>query len=309
MPVVLLNCIPMVADAAPGSYNMGPKQVMDVLTERTRAIICAHIAGEPVDMDPILKTARSRGIAVIEDCAQAHGARYKGRLAGSMGDLGAFSCMSGKHHATGAQGGVVFTKNEELYWKAKRFADRGKPFNITPATTNVVAGLNLNLNDLSAAIGRVQLRKLPGIVAARRRAAEGIRAGLKDSRAVSLGWQVPKTESSYWFMRIHVDCSKLKVDKNQFAKAVAGEGIPVNATYRHIPSEAKWFRDRAVFGKSGWPWTCPAYKGDPDRQFPCPNAVESTDTHFNVSVHENYGDEEVQDIVEALLKVEKAYLK
>jgi len=227
-----------------------------------------------------------------------------------MGTFGAFSTMSGKHHATGAQGGVVFTKDEDLYWRAKRFADRGKPFNITPATTNVVAGQNLNLNDLSAAIGRVQLKKLPAIVAGRRKAAEAIRAELaKKAKAVSVGWQVPRSESSYWFMRIHLDLPKLKVDKARFVAALGAEGVPASVSYRHIPSEAKWYRDRAVFGKSGWPWTCPAYKGDPDRKFPCPNAIESTDTHFNMSVHENYGEQEVRDIVEALLKVEKAYLK
>ncbi len=309
MPVALLNCVPMVCDAAPGSYNLGPKQVMDVLTDRTKAIICAHIAGEPVDMDPILEIARKRGIHVIEDCAQSHGARYKGRLVGGIGDLGAFSCMSGKHHATGAQGGVVFTRSEELYWRAKRFADRGKPFNITPPTTNVVAGLNLNLNDLAAAIGRVQLRKLPRIIEARQRVAEGIRVGLKDAKAVSLGWQAPDTQSAYWFMRIHVDATQIKVDKNRFAAAVGAEGIPVAATYRHIPSEALWFKNRAVFGKSGWPWTSPAYKGDPNRQFPCPNAIAATDSHFNLYIHESCGDPEVRDIVEALLKVERAYLK
>jgi len=143
MPIPMLNCVPVIADAHPGSYNMGPEQLEDVLTERTRAVIVAHIAGEPADMDPIMEVARSRGIPVIEDCAQAHGAIYKGRLVGTMGDIAAFSTMSGKHHATGAQGGVVFTHDEDLYWEAKRFADRGKPFN-TDSGSNVRMGLNLN---------------------------------------------------------------------------------------------------------------------------------------------------------------------
>lgn len=308
MPVALLNCVPVVADAAPDSFNLGPDQLLEVLTEHTRAIIVAHIAGEPADMDPILQIAQERSLPVIEDCAQAHGARYKGKLVGSFGDFGAFSTMSGKHHATGAQGGVVYTRNEELYWKAKRFADRGKPFNLD-SPTNVAAGLNLNSNELSAAIGRVQLRKLPSIVAARQKVAEGIRQGLCESAAVSLGWQVPDTEPSYWFLRLHVDCSKLTVDKNRFAEAVAAEGIPVGISYRHIPSEAAWFRERRVFGKSGYPWTCPDYKGDRNRAFPCPNAVAATDSHFLISVHENYGEQETRDIVAAVLKVERAYAR
>jgi dTDP-4-amino-4,6-dideoxygalactose transaminase len=306
MPVALLNCVPVVADAAPNSFNMGPEQLRAVLTEHTRAIIVAHIAGDPADMDPILAIARERRLPVIEDCAQSHGARYKGRFAGAMGDIAAFSTMSGKHHATGAQGGVVFTRSEELHWRAKRFADRGKPFNLE-SSSNVVAGLNLNSNDLAAAIGRVQLRKLPAIIAARQQIAAAIQEGLREAKAVSLGWQVPESESAYWFLRFYVDPSAVRVTKDEFARAVAAEGIPVGATYRHIPSEAEWFRERRVFGRTGYPWTCPDYKGDRNRTFPCPNAVAATEHHFIMSIHENYGTEEVRDIVAALLKVEHTY--
>ena len=189
MPAALLCQVPVVADAAPGSFNAGAEQIEEVLTPPTRAIVVAHIAGEPADMTPILALAEERGIPIIEDCAQAHGARYKGQLAGSLGTVAAFSTMSGKHHATGPQGGVVFTRDEELCWEAKRFADRGKPFN-TDATSNLRAGLNLNGNDLSAAIGRVQLKKLDAMIAKRRQVAAQIAEGIAECKAVRLGWQV-----------------------------------------------------------------------------------------------------------------------
>ncbi len=99
MPVPLDHCIPVVADSVPGSYNTGAEQIAARLTERTRAIIVAHISGIPVDMDPVLELAKRHGIPVIEDCAQAHGATYKGRIVGSLGDVSAFSTMFGKHHA------------------------------------------------------------------------------------------------------------------------------------------------------------------------------------------------------------------
>jgi dTDP-4-amino-4,6-dideoxygalactose transaminase len=216
--------------------------------------------------------------------------------------------MSGKHHATGAQGGVVFTKDEALYWEAKRFADRGKPFNVT-APSNVRIGLNLNSNDLSAAIGRVQLKKLPRIVKRRRAVGERIKKGLARAKAVSLGWQVPDTECSYWFLRVQLDLGKLKVTKQEFCAALSAEGIPNTVSYRHIQSESVWFRERRTFGTSGYPWTCPDYKGNPDWQFPCPNAVAATESCFITGVHENYGKEEADDIVKGLLKVEKAYLR
>ena len=308
MPVALQNLVPMVADAAPGTFNAGADQIEAVITPHTRAIIVAHIAGEPADMDPILELAKARNLPVIEDCAQAHVAKYRGQYVGTMGTIGAFSTMSGKHHATGAQGGVVYTKDEDLYWRIKRYSDRGKPLN-TDAKSNVRASLNMNGNDLAAAIGRVQLRKLIGITQRRRKAAEGIRDGIKHLKAVSMGWQVPDSEPVYWFMRFHVDASKLTVDKAGFVKALTAEGIPATLAYRHIPSEAIWFKERKVFGSSDYPWGLPDYRGDRHATFPCPNAVEATDTHFTMPVHENYSPEEVADIVKALEKVEKAYLK
>ena len=308
MPAALLCQVPVVADAAPGSFNAGAAQIEAVLTPHTRAIVVAHIAGEPADMTPILALAAERGIPVVEDCAQAHGARYKGRLAGSLGAVAAFSTMSGKHHATGPQGGVVFTRDEELCWEAKRFADRGKPFN-ADAASNVRAGLNLNGNDLSAAIGRVQLRKLDAIVAQRRRVAAQIAAALAECQAVRLGWQVPESEGAYWFMRFRVDAAKLRVGKDGFARAVAAEGIPVTATYRYIPSEAIWFKERRVFPGSDYPWGLPAYRGNRNAQFTCPNAVAAVESNFILSIHENFAAQVVADIAEAFAKVERAYLR
>jgi dTDP-4-amino-4,6-dideoxygalactose transaminase len=308
MPVALLNLVPVVADAHPGSFNAGAAQIEAVLTTHTRAIIAAHVAGEPADLDPILELARSRKLPLIEDCAQSHGARYQDRLAGTMGTIAAFSTMSGKHHATGPQGGVVYTRDEELYWKAKRFSDRGKPFN-TSSSSNVRAGLNLNGNDLAAAVGRVQLRKLEGIIAQRRQVAGRIIAGLEQLKAVDPGWEVPGSEGAYWFMRLRVDASLLRVDKDTFARAVAAEGIPVTPSYRHLPAEALWFRQRRVFPPSDYPWGLPAYQGDRKAVFPCPNAVAAVESHFLLAVHENYADQEVADILAALRKVEAAYLR
>ncbi len=310
MPVAMLNCIPIVADARPGSYNVGPAQIEGCLSERTSAIVVAHICGEPCDMDPILELARARNIPVVEDCAQSHGARYKGRLVGTFGDVAAFSTMSGKHHATGAQGGVVFTRSEETYWEARRSSDRGKPFGLQGVSSNVQAGLNLNLNDLSATIGSVQLPRLEGFVAGRRRAAAAIFEGLKQSRVVSPGWQPEGAEASYWFLRLHVDASKITVSGDAFASALGAEGLPVGASYRGaLQAHAKWLVERRAFGSSHYPWSAPEYKGDPNRQFPCPNAVAVTDSDFNLYLHERCGEQEVADVLAAIAKVEAAYLK
>lgn len=308
MPIPMLNCVPIIADANKNSYNMGPDQIEAVITERTKAIVVAHIFGEPADMDPIMEIAKSKGLFVIEDCAQAHGALYKGRLVGTFGDLSAFSTMSGKHHATGAQGGVVFTRNADLYWEAKRFADRGKPFNTT-FSSNVRIGLNLNSNELSATIGRVQLRKLPRIIEGRRNFVRSLAEKIKDLKSITFGWMPDNCESSYWYIRMHIDLDKLAVSKDQFVNALSAEGIPCFASYRHIPCEAKWFVEKNTYGKSGYPWTDPNYKGDRNPSFSLPNCIEAIETHFNLVVNENYGEQEAIDYADALHKVESAYLK
>jgi perosamine synthetase len=306
MPVIFNSCIPVFADADPRSYNTSVGEIEKVLTDRTRAIVVAHIAGEPVDMDPIMELAKRKNLFVIEDCAQAHGALYKNRLVGTIGHIAAFSTMSGKHHATGGQGGVVYTRDEELSWKGRRFADRGKPFNLE-SSGNVVAGLNCNLNDLSAAIGSVQIPKLPDAIRRRRRVGETVRQGLAADGAVRVGWQVPETQGVYWFLRIFVALDKLRVGKEQFCKAVEAEGVPVNPSYRHIPAEAPWHRGRVGLGNSGFPWSAVDYKGVGTDVCDLVGAIAATDSHFNIHFHERYGDREAQDIVSALLKVANAY--
>ncbi|MHC4715850.1 MAG: DegT/DnrJ/EryC1/StrS family aminotransferase [Planctomycetota bacterium] len=309
MPVPLVNCIPVPADAAPGSFNIGADQIAERLTDRTSAIILAHIAGLPADMDPIMELAESRGIPVIEDCAQAHGATYKGRQVGTFGALAAFSTMSGKHHATGGQGGVVYTRDEGLYWRCRRASDRGKPFGLEGATSNVIASLNLNIDELSAAIGRAQLARLPEIIAARRRWAMAVAQGCLSLDAVRLATGLPETEGVFWFLQFSLDADRLGVDKLTFVQALAAEGLPVGASYYHAQSEADWFRNRAVFGTSGYPWTCPLYQGDRDAEYPLDNAKAADARHFRMSFHENWTQREVADTLEALRKVESAYLK
>ncbi|MBN1437180.1 MAG: DegT/DnrJ/EryC1/StrS family aminotransferase [Sedimentisphaerales bacterium] len=309
MPTVLVGCVPVVADTDEKSYNVGAAQIEAAITERTKAVVVAHIGGEPVDMDAVMALARKHNLYVVEDCAQAHGAKYKGKYVGSFGDIAAYSTMFGKHHCTGGQGGVVYTRNEELFWQAKRFADRGKPFNLDTAS-NVRAAINCNLNDLSATIGSAQLKKLVSIVARRRKVGETVKAELaRKGSVVQVGVQEPETECSYWFLRLALDVAGLKVDKAAFCEALTAEGIPAGLSYRHIPAEAVWFKERVGLGNKGYPWTCSDYKGPREPQYRIDNAIKVTDKHFNIGIHEGCGEQEIADILAAIDKVEKAYRK
>lgn len=307
MPIPLLGCVPMVADAEPGRYNTGPEQVAELISPRTSAIVVAHIAGEPVDVEGVLAVAAEKGIPVIEDCAQAPGAKLGGRPVGSLGTLGAFSTMFGKHFCTGGQGGVVFTREEETYWKVRRASDRGKPYGLDAGATNCVASLNLNLNDIAAAIGREQLKKLPAITARRREIVVGIAKGMDELQTVSLPPQVEAAEASYWFLRVRFHADRAACDKHTFCEALGAEGLPVGAEYRAMPHIMTWFQERRVFGTSGLPWSSDLYRGDPNRMFDCPNAHAAIADHFNIYIHEGWGTEDVADAVAILEKVDAAF--
>ena len=309
MPVPLSNLIPIPADAAPGSFNTGPDEVEARITPRTSAILVAHLAGIPVEMGPLMEIARAKNLPVIEDCAQAHAAKYRGKYLGTIGDIGAFSTMFGKHHATGGQGGIVFTKDKDIYQKVRWYSDRGKPFGLPAGSSNCVASLNLNLNDLSAAIGRAQLKKLPKIAASRQRVAKALVAAFRKLKTVQLMTGPKQGEPSYWFLFVTLALDKIKVDKDTFVKALGAEGLAVAPRYVPIFTQADWYKNRAVFGKSGYPWTCPLYKGDPNQKFPWPNLAATEKVQFMVYIHESFSQKDIADTIAAFKKVEAAFIK
>lgn len=310
MPVLWLNCIPVFADADEETLNMDPASVAERITPRTKAIVCGHIAGQPCDMDGIMAVAREHGVCVIEDCAQAHDAQYKGKKAGSIGHVGCFSLMSGKHSTAGGQGGMVVTDDEELYWNAKRFADRGKPFN-SDSPGNMFLGINYRMTELGAAIGRVQLQKLPQIVAGRRRAMEVIAEALAaaDLQCVQLGRQIEGVESAYWFYFVRFRPEHCRVTKAEFAAAVAAEGVPMGAGYPALAYANPYIMDRKTYGESGCPWCCPYWGGSIDYEHCCPRAEAGLEANMRGDVHESFTDEEARDVAAAIVKVDRAYRK
>jgi dTDP-4-amino-4,6-dideoxygalactose transaminase len=304
----------MIADSEPGSYNSGPEQVAALISPRSSAILVAHIAGEPADITAIVAIARERGIPAIEDCSQAHAATLDGKIVGTFGDIAVFSTMHGKHHSSGGQGGLVYTQDEALYQAIRRASDRGKPFFLPPGSTNRIASLNLNLNDLAAAIGRVQLKKLPQIVSQRRAIVAEIGQGIAGLQTVSIPTPITgahgraRGQPSYWFLRMRYHADRSSCDKETLCRALIAEGLPIAPHYRGaLPHTMDWFTQRRVFGHSGYPWASPAYTGDPDRQFPCPNAQAAMETHFNLYFYESWGATEIADAIAIFQKVDQAY--
>lgn len=166
--IVAVGAMPVFADIDRDTQNISRDTIEKVLTARTKAVICVHLAGMPCDMDPIMELAGSRGIFVVEDCAQAHGARYKGRSVGTIGHVGAWSFCQDKIMTTGGEGGMVTTGDRDLWLRMWSYKDHGKSWKAVYDTSHLQGfrwlhesfGSNYRMLEVQAAIGRIQLRKM-----------------------------------------------------------------------------------------------------------------------------------------------------
>lgn len=308
MPIVMNNCIPVPVDTVPGSFNIGPEQIEARITERTSAIVIAHIMGEPADMPAIMKVAEKYHLPVVEDCAQSHAAKINGQNVGTFGTVAAFSMMSGKHMCAGGQGAAVFTKDEKMYWKVRRCADRGKPFGVQ-ASSSVEVSLNFNMDEIHAAIARAQLKKLPYFSAGRQKAVEWLKThGLYDLKCLTFQQTQlkPGFECCYWRLVCQFHPEKATCTKDVFVKALAAEGLPVAGDYHAgYPPCHQWFVNRA----EQFPWNAPQYKGDRFAAYPCPNAEAALDANFLLMMQENFSDDDCAKIMRAFQKVDAAFAK
>lgn len=313
MPIPLSGCIPVIVDTEVGSYNIGPEQVANAITPRTRAIVVTHNCGEPADVHAIAELAMAENIPLVEDCSQAHGATLKGRLVGTFGHIAVFSTSHFKHHCTGGQGGMVFTSSHELIARARQASDRGKPFDLPEGSSNTFASFNFNLDDLACAIGIEQLKKLPSIVTRRRVVVSQLEERLSQAEldSVRIAAPIAGAEPSYLFLRIRVDHGRLRCDKDTFARALQGEGIPLIPSYarKHMPHTQDWFRHRRVFAGSHFPWTLVEPSEQAPSRVACPNAEAAASEHFLLGIHERWGEQEIADTIAAIQKVETVFAR
>ncbi len=167
--IVQAGATPVFADIDRDSQNVTADTIQAVITDKTKAIVCVHLAGWPCDMDSIMALAEANGLYVIEDCAQAHGALYKGRSVGSIGHVGAWSFCQDKIMSTGGEGGMVTTNDRELWSKMWSFKDHGKSWEAVYERQHPPGfrwlhesfGTNWRMTELQAVIGRIQLQRMP----------------------------------------------------------------------------------------------------------------------------------------------------
>lgn len=190
--IVNVGAEPVFADVNRDSQNVTAATIAPHITPRTRAIICVHLAGMPCDMGPIMALAAEHDLFVIEDCAQAHGARYRGRAVGSIGHVGAWSFCQDKIMTTGGEGGMVTTNDEALWRRMWSLKDHGKSFDAVHAQQHAPGfrwlhesfGSNYRMTEMQAAIGRIQLGRMGEWTLRRNANARRIREAARSCRVL-----------------------------------------------------------------------------------------------------------------------------
>ncbi|MCW0212441.1 MAG: DegT/DnrJ/EryC1/StrS aminotransferase family protein [Pseudonocardia sp.] len=293
--VVTRGAVPVVVDVAPDTQCMTADGLAAAVTERTRAVIVVHLAGFPADMAALRRVARDNGLRVVEDCAQAHGARRDGRGVGTVGDVAAWSFCQDKIMTTAGEGGMITTGDEALWRRCWELKDHGKSYAAVferehPPGFRWVHesfGTNARMTEVQAAVGLTQLRKIDRWVATRRAHAAVLRDRLGDIPSLRLPPVVAGAEPAYYRFYLHVRDELLAPgwDRDRIAAAIRAEGIPcANGGCTEI------HRERAFDSV-----------GRPDR--PLPVAAELGRTSLALLVHPTLGAADIADSADAVEKV------
>lgn len=305
--IVFQGAVPVFADLDGYTYNMTAETIAARITPKTKAVVVVHLAGNAADMDPIMELCRSKGIKVIEDCAQSYDCYYKGRPVGTIGDFGCFSLNDFKHISAG-DGGMVLTNDEESYYTAFRFADKNYDrFTKDPDAGRKIPYIapNYRMNELTGAVGLAQIDRLDFICGTRNKWGDKLSEGIKDIPGIYIPKVYDGCKSSYWFYMFRINEEELGATRKEFCDALNAEGIPTGIGYLPAPVyEYEMFQNKTGFMNSHFPFEgsdVEYHKGL------CPIAEEILDTALRFYIKEFHTEQDIDDIIAAVRKVASYY--
>jgi perosamine synthetase len=302
--ILYQGLVPVFADVEPDTLNMSPASVRERITERTRAIVVVHHSGLAADMDAFLALGRETGLPVIEDCAQAYYCHYKGKLAGTMGAINAFSLNHFKHITCGS-GGMVLTNDDQLRYRASLFLDKcfqreegiRNPFFLAP---------NYQMTELQGAVALAQLDKVQDIVERRNRLGTSLDALVKETPGVSIQVTPGGRRHAYFLYLINLDLKTLGCTSAEFSEALNAEGVP-NKPRLITGGRPVYlydiFQNRSAFPGSPFPFTRPDGSGRVYKEGDCPVAEAAFNTWITMNIYEHYTDTDIQEIAHGIAKV------
>jgi dTDP-4-amino-4,6-dideoxygalactose transaminase len=227
---------PVFVDIDPDSQNITPEAVEAAISPATRAIMAVHLAGWPCEMDALNALAQAHGLSVIEDCAQAHGARYKGVSVGGLGDIGAWSFCQDKIMSSGGEGGMVTTNDEALWSRIWSWKDHGKSWQAVYEREHPPGfrwlhesfGTNWRLTEMQAAIGRIQLKRMPDWHAARTANANAILDAAEECEVFRVPRPPEHIEHAWYKCYVFVRPERLAEgwDRDRIMNEIVSRGVP-----------------------------------------------------------------------------------
>lgn len=301
------GAIPVFADIDPETFNVTAKTIEARITPQTKAIVAVDILGHPAEFDEIMALAAKHGLVVIEDAAQAPGATYNGRFAGTLAHIGVFSLNYHKTIHTG-EGGVAVTDDAVLAERLQLIRNHAEAVVEGKGTASLVnmVGFNYRMTEIEAAIGSAQLRKLDTLLTARIEAADYLTKRISEIPGLTPPVVNPGVKHGYYLYAIRYDANVVGVSRERFAEAVRAEGVPLATRYAPPLYFMPLYQKRIAFGSEGFPFTYEGYKGTVNYERGiCPVAEAMWESNVMVGnfCHANIGQPDLDDVVTALEKV------
>lgn len=301
------NAIPVFADIEPETYCLDPASVERNISEYTRAIMSVDIGGHSADMDALRKIADKHKLKIISDTAQAPGAMYKGKFAGTLSDIGGYSLNYHKHIHTG-EGGIAVTNDDDFADRLRLIRNHAEVVVGEKGVTNLnnMIGFNFRLGEIESAIGIEQIKKLKVQVQSRQWIANKLDKGLSGLKGLKIPTVMPNCTHAYYVYAMRLSVIELGVSRQRIHEALTAEGVPaLGARYQNLHL-LPMYQKKLAYGSNGFPWTSDICKRDVSyARGICPVAEslnESTFLGFGICSHE-FVDEEVELIIEAFQKV------
>jgi len=300
------NAIPVFADIEDETFNLDPKSVEANITPQTKAIMAIDIFGHSADMDALMAIADKYGLKVISDTAQAPGAYYKGKRAGTLAHVGGYSLNYHKHIHTG-EGGVLVTNDDEIAQRLQLIRNHAEAVVGEKGVTNLanMVGYNFRLGEIECAIGIEQLKKLSGLVAGRQHLANRLSEGLSKLPGLRLPVVRPDCTHVYYTYPMLLDTAALGVSSQQLHEALRAEGVPVGKQYQNLHL-LPMYQQKISYGSRGFPWTSDICRREVDySKGICPVAEGLNESGFLIlgMCTFDYTDADIDLLVEAFRKV------
>ena len=238
--VIHAGAEPVFCDVTPDTFNMDPKDLEKKITKKTKAVMPVHYAGQPADMDAILEVSRSKGLPVIEDAAEAHGAVYKGKKVGGLGNAGMFSFTPTKNITTG-EGGLITTDDDLLAEKLRLLKSHGQDRQYH----HVLIGYNYRITEMQSAIGVEQLKKLEGIISVKRRNSATLNSALSGIKGIVTPVVARGCEHVYMMYTIKVIPQEFGATRDELSKWLTENGIQ-NKVYFPPAHDQLIFKGRKI---------------------------------------------------------------